>query len=222
MIKVVVENKEIHFPNEISIEKWQAMVKYDITNKDNWYKIISILLDIEYQSIENLEQETLDLLMGLTISLMNQRVEAPMENLEKMTFGQFVDLEVYLSLNYTNYIKDMMNILSPYTKTSDKALYVIEKWLNWRTHIYRQYKGLFQSEEGEETGPSTKTKMSVAKSWYKIIIELSNNNILKVEEIENQPFRKMLNYMAYLKEQKMIQDLEIQKNKRINEVRRRR
>ena len=60
--------------------------------------------------------------------------------------------------------------------------------------------------------------MSVAKSWYKIIIELSNNDILKVEEIENQPFRKMLNYMAYLKEQKMIQELEMQKNKRKNEI----
>ena len=147
MIKVVIDTEVVHFPDEISIEKWQAMVKYSIDDKENWSKIISILLDIDSTIIENANPDIVILLMGLTISLMNQRKTTVMENLEKITFGQFIDLEVYLSLEYTKHISSMMNILSPYTKTSDKALYVIEQWINWRTHIYRQYKGLFESEE---------------------------------------------------------------------------
>jgi hypothetical protein len=216
MIRININNKEYSLPEELDIETFTKIYKLGVDNDFNYEKIIGLVFNIDPRELEGANEESIQLIMGFIISILNNRYEAPIMDLEKMSFGEFVDLEVYLSFNYINHMSDMMKILSPYTKTGNKAMYVIEKWLEWRAHVYRQYKGLFDldQEPEEDIRPRVKNKFEVAKAWYKIIVDLSGDDILKMEAIENQPFKKVLNFMSYRKEQIKIQELEMKKRER--------
>jgi len=220
MIRVNIDKEVYELPTYFDIDKFVNIYKLDISNEGSWNKIISISLGVKEDLIKDADYEIKNLIISFIISMLNERTEAPLVDLEKLTFGEFVDLEVYLSLNYINYLKDVVKILSPYVKTSDKALYVVEKWLEWRNVVYKQYKGLFDLDAEKEEGDKliNNDKMKVAKTWYKVIVDLAGDDILKMEEIEMMPFRKVLNFMSYRKEQRKLMELEERKRKRKYEL----
>lgn len=223
MIEVKIGDKIYTIPDELPIEDWIKINKLGLENDFNWAKIIAIIFKADLKILEETDIETLRLIIGFLAPLINKRTESKVIDFEKMSFGNFVDLEVYLSLNYTNHIKEMMDILSPYSKTASKALYVIERWMEWRNHIYKQYKGLFENEDSDDDERVIKAvnKLEIAKSWYKVIVDLANDDILKMEEIENQPFRKVLNFMSYRKGQAKLMELEMKKRQRQYELQKR-
>jgi len=221
MISVNIGNEKVNFPDKIPLDKLKLISKYDLSDPDNYHRILNLLLEVE--DMGRADMETIELLMGFLIVNLNNRVETSIINLEKLTFGQFIDLEVYLSNDKIKYIEEILNILSPAAKSHDEALWVIEKWLQWREVVFRQYKGLFGiEEEGDDDTPSAPQKPNhTAKIWFKTLIDLANDDILKIKQIEALPFRLCFNFMANRKEERKIKEMEILKNKRANELHRR-
>ena len=223
MIKIKIGDKSYDIPDTIYVEDWIKISKIGIEDRINWPRIISIIFKNDSKLLEDTPDETIELIMGLLMPLLNKRSETKVEDFEKMSFGEFVDLEVYLSLGYVNHLKDMMKIISPYSNTACKALYAFEKWYEWRSHIYRQYRGLFSNDDELDDRPVKNIdKMSIAKNWYKVIVELAGDDVLKMEEIENQPYRKILNFMSYRKEKMKKEEMEFKKKQREMELKSRR
>lgn len=214
MIEVIIKEKRYEIKDSIDLKTYCQIYKLGIENKFNWLKIISLYFGIDKEEIEDTNEEIQTILIGFIITTLNKREESNINDFEKMTFGQFVDLEVYLSMNYINHLENMMLILSPYSKTASKALFVIENWLRWRNHVYKSYSSLFGIDEQGGDEIKNYDKMAVARSWYKIIIDLSSEDILKVEAIEMQPFRKILNFMSYKKEKMLLEMMEIKKREK--------
>jgi len=72
-----------------------------------------------------------------------------MFDLSGLSFGQWVDLDVYTAEGFDKSLTKCLQILGD-TKYSDEALWKIEKWIDYRTYVYRQYAEMFGlSEEGE-------------------------------------------------------------------------
>lgn len=220
MINIEFNNKKINI-EYITVKQWMQIMRWDLTEPDNWDRIIEIVLD-EYVLFDNDQKE---LLISLIIAFIKHRKECKLIDFEKMTFGNFVDLEVYLSQGYQNNLDKIMDILSPYTKRIDEALYVFERWATWRDFIFKQYKGLFSisdSEEESETPSHINPSTMVMKNWYKIIVDLAGGDILKIDLITDQPYRKVFNFMAHQKEQIMIANMEQKKKQRQYELQRNR
>ena len=56
-------------------------------------------------------------------------------------------------------------------------------------------------DEAEITGDTeVKDKLLIARSWYKVIVSLAQDNILNIDEVTEQPLKKVLNFMALQKE----------------------
>ena len=218
MINVELGNKKIKI-DHITIKQWMSIMKWDITHSDNWHRIVSIILDDEVY----LTDEQQELLISLIIAFIKVRREVPLKDFEMMTFGQFVDLEVYLAQGYQNTLDKIISILGVETNRIDEALFVFEKWARWRDFIFKQYRGLFSvdNDEGEEVeNKIIKREVQVMKSWYKIIVDLAGGDVLKIDMITDQPYRKMLNFMAHQKEQIMIANMEQKKKMKQYELQR--
>ena len=226
MIKINLPNRTVDLPDTLSIDKFVKIMNYDINDKENWKSIISIILDCPIDELESADEDVMLLIMSFIILALNTREEVKLNDLEKLTFGQFVDLEVYLSLNYMQHLEAMLKIIAPYANTSAKAMWAIEKYLEWRGVIYKQYKGLFSTDENDDsesidTNTGVINKMASAKSWYATIISLANEDILKIQQVEELGFRMCFNFMAYKKEQRLILEAEQRKNNAMNKLKRR-
>ena len=220
MINVQFDNKKIKI-EYITVKQWMQIMRWDITEPNNWDRIIDIVLD---ESIV-FSGEQKELLISLIFAFIKNRQECRLIDFEKMTFGNFVDLEIYLAQGYQNNLDKIMDILSPYTKRIDEALYVFERWATWRDFIFKQYKGLFSIDENgddEEAPKHINPTTMVMKNWYKIIVDLAGGDVLKIDMITDQPYRKILNFMAHQKEQIMIANIEQKKKQRQYELQRNR
>lgn len=226
MIKIKVDNDTYDIPEVFDIDKFISIYKLDINEEINWNRIIKMAVeDLDSSIIENMERDMKFMIISFIITNMNKRIESKLNDFDKLSFGEFIDLEVYLSLGYINYLSDIMKILSPYTKTGNGAMWVLEKWLEWRNVVYRQYRGLFEVDkevDEKDLKYIEKDKMLVARTWYGTLVELSGEDILKMEEIENLPFRRAFNFMAYKKDKRKEEELENKKRQRALELQKRR
>jgi len=212
--KIKVGEKEIRFPEEYGIEKLSQILKYDLEDKSTWRNILAIVFEVDRRDLEGASEEIVELAIGIIAATLSQRQEARIRQLEELSFGEFVDLEVYLSMGYTNYIIEIITILNPLIDTASKALYLIEKWLRWREGIFRQYVGLFTNDGDGEDSVTTNSKFKSAKAWYATIVDLANDDILNMQKVEELNFRMVLNFMAYRKERRMKEKLLLEKNKK--------
>ena len=61
----------------------------------------------------------------------------------------------------------------------------------------------------------------IAKGWYAVLIDLSDNDIQKIDYVTDQPLKKVLNFMAYRKEQQLKENQRLMQQKRQLEANRR-
>ena len=69
-------------------------------------------------------------------------------------------------------------------------------------------------------GERLKDKMDVARSWYKVIVALAQDNILRIDEVTEQPLKKVLNFMALQKEKVMEENQKQLQQKRQHDLQR--
>jgi hypothetical protein len=217
MITVNLVDKKIPFPENLSIEQYKKIVKYDFSNVDEWRAIICSCLNVDENEMDNADDELIIILIGYVVALIEKRTEVKLNNFNDFTFGEFIDLEVYLSLGFFYHHEEMTKILATeQTNDAHAIMFVIEKYIEWRTFIYRQYNQLFSVEDVDENliNEINNNKMATAKSWYSTIVKIANEDITKIKEIEEMNFKQVLNFMAYKKEQRLILEAEQRKNNR--------
>ena len=187
--------------------------------------IISQLTGAPLLLMSKANDEILHLGMGFVVKSMNDRKECKMLDLEGLTFGQWVDLDVYLTGGLDTNIEKIIAILTPDAKWADEAMWAIDQYAAFRTYIYRQYSVLFginQKQTFDELEPETKDKQANARAWYKIIVGLANGDILKLDEVTEQSLKKTLNFMSLQKEQQLEENQRKLKERRQYDLQRNR
>lgn len=209
MIKIEINNNSYVLPERFTVEQWQAMMLWDFEDPKHWPKILEAALGVPHNELEGDGNEGEVLAISFIISQLNGRVQSPVIDFNKLTFGQFVDLDVYVTLGIEKNLQSMLDVLESDLVYSDEALALIEQYVMWRTSVYRQYKTLFGlndkdfeewSEDQEERDP-----MDTARGWYKIIVELAGDNLLNMDAVTDEPLKKVLNFMALQKEKKLAE-----------------
>ncbi len=156
------------------------------------------------------------LAVAFIIQLMNHRSEYQIKDFNELTFGQFVDLDVWLTMGIDKHIDDVVNMLSDGTDHADEAMWLVDRYAEFRLHTYRQYKSLFGLNDNFEMieGDPDFDPLKIAKGWYKIIVSLANDNLLDIDRVTDEPLKKVLNFMALQKEKQIEANIEIMKQNR--------
>lgn len=212
MVKFTIEETTYEIPERFKVSQWKEMMKWDFEHKGHWPRIISVATGAPLAYLEKVVEESLELGIVFIASVINARKETKIKDFNEITFGEWIDLDIYLNWGADKHVEGILEILSPKTEMADEALWVIEKYSEWRMFIYNQYARLFGlNEVGEASeGPQP----DVAKSWYNVIITLANEDILNIDAVTDQPLKKALNFMAYKKEKQLEEQQRILKEKR--------
>ena len=205
MATININNKGYKIPERLTIEQYSKAMAFDWEDPKYYAMIVSQLTGAPLELISKAEQESLTLAIALIVHQMNLRTKGKMKPLDELTFGEFIDLDVWISLGVDKYLQDMANILCPKAKWADEAMWAVDEFAKFRLYTFRQYKALFNVtdkdlEEAKLELGLPHDPMQTARSWYKVIVSLAGEDLLKIDKVTDEPLKKALNFMALQKE----------------------
>ena len=225
MVKITIENNKYALPDRLTIKQWRQLVNFDYADTEQWPKIISVLLNEDIEVLKRCTLDSLTLAIAFTVECMNRRREYRVRDFNEILFGEFIDLDIYMVMGVEKHLDQIVEILSEGTEWADEAMWLVDQYSLFRVHTYRQYAGLFgindkleQDEDEEDKWDSKK----IAKGWYRVITDLAQDDILRIDLITDQPLKKALNFMAYKKEKQLEENFRLMQQKRQNDLSRNR
>ena len=229
MVTININDKKYRVPERLTIQQYQAALQFDWEDPKCYPMIVAQLIGAPLKQLTQAPEEALVLAIALVVKTMNDRTECDMIDVANIKFGEFVDMDVYLALGLERHLEDIAAIICPKAKWADEVMWAIDKYVQFRTYTYKQYKVLFglrdqDIEKAEQEGKTeVDDKMQVARSWYKVIVGLAGEDILKIDEVTEQPLTKALNFMALQKEKVMEEnERQLQKQRQYDLQRNRR
>ena len=223
MIKITVDNKDHRIPERLTTSQWMSAMRYDII-PNNYSKIIGSILGIDWRDLKDQSEEMLELMMGLIHPLLVQQKECKVLDYGQLQFGQWVDLDIWISKGPQYTLTDMLPLLGP-TEWADEALYRLKSFDDYRTWVYRQYAELFglniEDDEIVDQDDKVVDPNNIVNGWYQIICSLASDNLLWIDRVTEQPLIATLNFMAYQKQKQVAENFEKLKQKREYELQRR-
>ena len=223
MIKITVDNKDYKIPQRLTVQQWMAATRYDPI-PTNYAKIIASVFGLDWRDLKGQSDEMLELMMRLIHPLLVEGKECKVMDYSTLNFGQWVDLDIWISQGPQQHLDKMLDILGP-TKRADEAIYRLQSFNNYRTWIYRQYAELFglniEDDEIIEDEPKQVDPNNIVSGWYQIICSLASDNLLWIDRVTEQPLLSTLNFMAYQKQKQISENFEKLKQKREYELQRR-
>jgi len=206
-----VEGKDYKVPQYLTIDKWCQLQRW-IGHEFNNERIISIALDMDIQDVLKLPDKIVETCMFLLTNMMFYKDKTPigdMIDFNSMTIGQFIDLEVYIAGHIHNHMEPVVELLWQGVEydpdfSSHQIWFGLTKYFNFRKTIFNKYKSLFGLDRKQKDNEEihTNTQSDVARSWYRLLLILSGNDFLKMDEASDKPLIASLNYLAYDKDQK--------------------
>ena len=204
MIKLKLNNRTFKLPARYTIEQWKQVVRMDLEEPSNWPKIIGVALNRHWYEFAKVEEDGLILGSSLVVHDMGKRRASKHIDFTQISFGQFIDLDVMLIRGMEKHIDDILDIISKEPiKYIDEALWMIDQYCNFRISTYRAYAGLFglnQQGEQEDVEPEDHDPNKIAKGWYKVIVDLADDDLQKLDAVTDTPLKKALNFMSLRKE----------------------
>ena len=212
-MEIIIDKVKYEFTERLTIEQWQHVMQWDFEVASNWPRIISYITGAPELLLTRGNDATLELGAALIVQMCNTRRATKMKPVNKLNFGQFVDLDCWMAMGIPNHLQDIADLLVPGAKYADEVLWATEQWSHYRTGIFRQYAELFglneEADEADDLSPSRVDKLQVARNWYKIIVDLANDDILKIDQVTDQPLIVVLNFMALRKQKQLEENMKI-------------
>ena len=212
-VTVNINDKKWEIPTRVTIEEWKDLQQWEFTNQGHWPWIVSAISSFDAKEFDGADPDSMQLFIGFLIAACNKRTLKVQPDFNQLKFGQFVDLDCFLALGVEKNILQILGVLGVDTPWADEALAVIDQYLKWRATIYKQYAQLFglDNKDGLPNDDDMYDPKEVARGWYMVIMELANHNILKMDEVTEEPLQKTLTFLQIQKELKIKEAMEARK-----------
>ncbi len=217
MTKFKLNNRHYKIPKRYTLEQWKHIVRLDREEAYSWPIMMGIAFNQPAGRFINVDDDSLILANSLILSNLAKRRVCKYRDFTEFTLGEFIDLDIWLTLSPEKYIDDILGILSKKPiKYADEALYLIDEYMKFRTSTYRSYAGLFgindRNEELVDDEP-IQDPNGVAKGWYKVLVDLSDNNVHILDQTTDLPLYKALTFMS-LRKERMLEEQQRQLNQK--------
>ena len=213
-VTVNINNKKWEIPTRVTIEEWRDLQQWEFTNQAHWPWIVSSISSYDASEFNGADPDSMQLFIGFLIAACNKRTLKVQPDFNELKFGQFVDLDCFLALGVEKNINQILEVLGVDTPWADEALAVIDQYLKWRSSVYKQYSQLF-GLNNKDGLPNDDEEMydpkEVARGWYMVIMDLADNNILRMDEVTEEPLQKTLTFLQIQKELKIKEAMEARK-----------
>ena len=205
MVKLKIDSRTYTIDGNPTIDQWMDLMRWDFEAPPHWPHIIKRITDLPMPTIEEMTPEQQHLAVTMIAHSLTQRIEIPLPNFGKLNFGQFVDMEYYLAMGTHKSMRQILETLKIKVDGTQEALWATEVYIKWRNNIYKQYSALFGLDDTYEVDEpqQNKTPQQVAKEWYRILVDLANDDLLAIEEVTNKGVKEVLNFMAVRKERQL-------------------
>ena len=216
-MKLHLNDKDYHFPDRLLVRQWIDLMAWEFDNPIHWPRIIAIVTGAPLNLLQQAPKDGLELAVAMVYGLMEARAEATFKDPTQLKFGEFVDLEIAFATGVERSLADITNILAPEIGYSDEALYVVEKYAEYRSSLLRQYANLFGTEDHEDSDEEVEIvpdPFAAQRAWYRIIVGLANEDVLKLDAVVEEPVIKILNFMALQKQKTLEENARILEQKR--------
>ena len=216
MVTLKVNKTRYTLDGDPSVAQWQELMKWDFESHVHWPYIIQSVTGLEFYVIRDMDHEQQKLAVTMIAYSISERKQVELPDFEALTLGQFVDLEYLLAHGTEKSIIQILHKLEADTDRAQEALYIVENYMKWRTNIFKRYKSLFGIDEVADSDGPTKprTPVQVASDWYRVIVDLANDDVLKVKEITGLGVKEAFNFMAVRKEKQLAELNALKQQKR--------
>lgn len=222
MIQVILNDTPYEL-KAMTVGQWQKIAKFDMNDRMYWPKILAVALQIEERELVDAPEEALELGVSFIRYALEyeDHEELKVINLDAMSFGDWIDLDIWM---YDGANKSLHLILEKFangglTTPMPAALKALGQISNWRKQIYRVYSGLLSDGEPdyddieEDDNDEVQQTADPRRVWYQVLIHLAQEDMLKLDQIAEQPFRNALNFMSWRKEDNQRKQREYDKLK---------
>lgn len=215
MITINIDTIKYQITSKPTIDEWRSLMKYDFNEYSQWTAIIHTLTGAPIDKLDEMDFEQKRLAVVMIAHALTERVEVPLPDFNELEFGVWVDAEYYFAMGLEKSLHLIVERLGRKTPYAQEALYIVETYMTWRTSIYKQYAALFSYEDTDfeelvQTNKQTATE--IAKGWYKILVDLASDDVLKIDAVTKLKIKEALNFMA-LRKEKQTEELNRQKQK---------
>lgn len=206
MIEIVIDDKIIEVPSELTIEQYQNLKRYKHIYEKDKTKLLAMYLNVSSSELKDLPAQQVEFVEKYISSNLLEEdykdetyecfnfdgVEYGLENdWSKLTWGAWVDLEVFSADNLDENIHKIMAVLYRPVVSKKKKKYTIEK---------------YKSDEIEDRAEIFK-KLPLkywfgAASFFFLLVSISINNTVNSLSLKNKLNRLMV--MGWMKLPKWI------------------
>ena len=208
MVTLKVDNNRYTIDGNPTVDQWQELMKWDFESHVHWPYIIHAVTGLEYYLISEMSHDQQKLAVVMIGHAISERKQVTLPDFEAITFGTFVDLEYLLAMGTANTMTRILDKLGSPHKHVQEALWVVENYMKWRNNLFKRYAALFGLNDGlEDDDKMVKPKqpIQVASEWYRVIVELANDDVLKIKEITELGVKEVFNFMAVRKEKQLAE-----------------
>lgn len=225
MVTLKVNKNRYTIDGNPTVAQWQELMKWDFESLVHWPYIIQAVTGLEFFIIREMDPEQQKLAVTMIAHAISERKQVDLPDFDELTFGAFVDIEYLMAHGTQVALDQILKKLGADYGYAQEALYVVENYMKWRNNLFKRYSGLFGLNEGfgddEETVKAKKPVM-VASEWYRVIVELSNDDVLKIREVTDLGVKEVFNFMAVRKEKQLAELNQLKQQKRKNDLQRNR
>ena len=213
--KVTVGDKSFSIPETLTVEQFATIQLFGYENARAIKLICATVLKAPLNTFNDIEDEDLTLLLSMclvpiiSVQEGQHTKELPSLDLDRLTFGQFCDLDVITHKGLKTNLAELISVLFelPMDEVLDTPINwywsKVEAWLTYRSELYGRYSSFFGIEENDaQTQGDMESSTDAARVWYQAVIALANEDFLKVHQVAERPVIEALNFLAYLKDKR--------------------
>ena len=223
MYSLEIEGKKYQLDQEWNVNTWLQLHKWNPEEQWQWPKMIEIASGAPAELVAELDYdiqyEAILIVTGNMVpnwaQLQTKIGSYKLINIENLTIGQFVDLEVALSRGLEKNLDWLVSILYDCPKKDvltwnyEWAFAALQTWYVHRKNILEGYTDLFELGEVEED--SRTIKVDPAHNWYDLLMVLAEEQFLNIHQVVDRPVHEALNFLAWKKDQAKKAELERKK-----------
>lgn len=221
MYTLVIKDTEYSLPDKVTVGKWMKIALLNDNFEEYKVNLVATMLEIPEEDSKLIPSETIDLVVSFILVMLNNTYSEDSSlnliDFNKITFGQWIDLDVYLSEGLPKHLNKIVNILFSLDESDDvdfnEVIAGLTKYTNYRKFIYNEYKNLFGKDEESEEDETPRLNVHPAKTWQNVLTIIADDDLTKFDKILDTPVITVFNFMAHKKEKAYKAYLESQRQR---------
>ena len=110
-IKININEKQYKIPDRLTVDQYHKAIQFDWSDTKYYPMIVAQLTGAPIKQLMLADEEAMTLAIAFIVKAMNDRNQCQIIDLDTMTFGQFVDLDVYVTGGLEQNFKAIIDII---------------------------------------------------------------------------------------------------------------